>query len=121
MSLQTLERKTFAAGSLIIKQGETAEAIYVVDKGQVEIWIESHGTRFALAQVATGGIFGEMALIDAHPRSANVSALVDTTVIVVPDKMFREKLDKADPLVKSILRVLVRNVRAENLRIAPLD
>lgn len=112
MSLNSLERKTFPAGTPIIKLGEQAHAAYVVDSGKVEIWIERSGAKRVLSEVTTGGIFGEMALIDAKPRSANATALVDTVCIVVPEKLFREKIEVVDPLIKALLRVLVRNVRA---------
>ena len=112
MSLHALERQTFPAGSLIIKLGDQAHSAYVVDSGKVEIWVERSGDKRVLAEVTTGGIFGEMALIDAKPRSANATAVVDTVCIVVPEQLFKEKIDPIDPLVKALLRVLVRNVRA---------
>jgi CRP-like cAMP-binding protein len=114
--LKGLERKTFKAGTPIIQAGETAHAAYIVDSGKVEIWIERGGAKRVLNEITTGGIFGEMALIDAKPRSANVSAVADTVCIVVPDKLFKEKIEPADPLVKALLRVLVRNVRAADNR-----
>ena len=116
MSLNALERKTFRAGTVIITQGESAHAAYVVDSGKVEIWVERRGTRQVLTEVTTGGIFGEMALIDAKPRSANVTAVSDTVCIVMPDKLFKEKIESVDPLIKALLRVLVRNVRAADAR-----
>ena len=116
MSLKTLERQTFKAGTPIITHGDAAHAAYVVDSGKVEIWIERRGVRQVLTEVTTGGIFGEMALIDAKPRSANATAISDTVLIVVPEKLFKEKIDSIDPLIKALLRVLVRNVRAADAR-----
>jgi CRP-like cAMP-binding protein len=116
LSLNVLERQTFKAGTPIIKQGDSANAAYVVDSGEVEIWIERGGAKRVINKVTTGGIFGEMALIDAKPRSANVTAVTDTVCIVVPDKLFREKIESVDPMIKTLLRVLVRNVRAAEAR-----
>ena len=116
MSLNVLERQTFKAGTPIIKHGDSAHAAYVVDSGEVEIWIERAGVKRVINKVTTGGIFGEMALIDAKPRSANVTALTDTVCIVVPDKLFREKIESVDPMIKTLLRILVRNVRAAESR-----
>jgi CRP/FNR family cyclic AMP-dependent transcriptional regulator len=112
VSLGALERQTFPAGTPIIKQGDKAHAAYVVDSGKVEIWIEQRGAKRVLNEVTTGGIFGEMALIDSKPRSANVTALSETVCIVVPENLFNEKIQGVDPLIKALLRVLVRNVRA---------
>ena len=111
MSLNVLERQTFKAGTPIIKQGDRASAAYVIDSGKVEIWVERGGVKRVLNEVTTGGIIGEMALIDAKPRSANVTAIAETVCIVVPEKLFKEKIEPIDPLIKALLRVLVRNVR----------
>lgn len=116
LSLNVLERQTFKAGTSIIKQGDSAHAAYVVDSGEVEIWIERAGAKRVLNKVTTGGIFGEMALIDDKPRSANVTAVADTVCIVVPEKMFKAKIEPVDPMVKTLLRILVRNVRAAEAR-----
>lgn len=118
MALNTLERKTFPAGTAIIKEGDTAHSAYVVDSGKVEIWVTKGGSKRVLSEVSTGGIFGEMALIDDKPRSANVTAVSDTVCIVVPEKMFKDKIEPIDPLIKALLRVLVRNVRAADARMA---
>ena len=119
MSLNALERKTFPAGTPIIKQGETAHAAYVVDSGKVEIWVTAGNTKRVISEVTTGGIFGEMALIDSKPRSANVTALIETVCIVVPENLFNEKIEKVDPLIKALLRVLVRNIRTADKLISP--
>jgi CRP-like cAMP-binding protein len=118
VSLSGLERQTFKAGTPIIKHGDSAKAAYIVDSGKVEIWIDKAGSKRVLSEVTTGGIFGEMALIDSKPRSANVTALTDTVCIVVPEKLFKEKIETGDPLIKALLRVLVRNVRAADARSA---
>ncbi len=116
MSLNVLERQTFKAGTPIIKQGDSAHAAYVIDSGKVEIWVQRGTAKRVLNEVTTGGIFGEMALIDSKPRSANVTAVSDTVCIVVPEKLFKDKIEAVDPLIKTLLRVLVRNVRAAETR-----
>lgn len=121
MSLRNLERKTFAAGATIIKQGERGEAAYVVDSGEVEIAIDTPQGRKVLATLKTGGIFGEMALIDSAPRSATARALSETTCFIISEKTFREQVDKADPLIRALLRVLVRNVREHHVQLGSVD
>lgn len=121
MSLRTLDKKSFPAGAPIIREGEPGTAAYVVDTGKVEIWVDRNGSRHVLNEVGVGGIFGEIALIDSGPRSANASAVVDTTCIVVTEQMIREKIEKTDPMIRALLRVLVRNVRAKDAKLLPLD
>jgi CRP-like cAMP-binding protein len=111
LSIQALERRTYPAGTPIITVGEAATNAFVVDSGTIEIWVQTGSGRRVLATVTTGGIFGEMALIDKSPRSANATAVTDAACFVVPDKTIAEKIEKADPLIRGIMRILVRNVR----------
>ena len=68
-----LERATFAADGIILKEGSDGEKAYVVQSGAVEIIKDIDGKTVVLGIVKQGGIFGEMALIDdkaAHGHGA---------------------------------------------------
>jgi CRP/FNR family transcriptional regulator, cyclic AMP receptor protein len=84
----------------------------VVETGAVEIAIGKGEERKVLGTIGNGGMFGEMALIDDAPRMAEAVAIKDTTCLIVAKDKFREKLGRADPFIKGLLRILVRNVRA---------
>ena len=62
--------------------------------------------------VGRGGIFGEMALIDKAPRMASVSALENTTCVIVTDAVFNKKMAEADSFLVALLRIFVRNIRS---------
>jgi CRP/FNR family cyclic AMP-dependent transcriptional regulator len=62
--------------------------------------------------VTTGGIFGEMALIDNQPRMASATALTGTTCVIITDAVFDNKLKEADPFIAGLLRIFVRNIRS---------
>ncbi len=121
MSLRNLERKTYPAGTLIIKKGDHGSSAYVVDSGEVEISIPTPTGPKVLATLSTGGIFGEMALIDSGIRSADAMAKIDTVCFIIPEKTFKEQVDKADPLIRGLLRVLVRNVRETHVKFGSVE
>lgn len=64
------------AGEVIFDQGEDGQAIYCVLEGQVAICQQGQLGK-PIAVIGAGGIFGELALIDGGPRSAQARALTD--------------------------------------------
>ena len=108
----TIERKVFAEGDTIFKQGSTGRIAYIVQKGAVDILhAKPDGTEKLLANIGVGAIFGEMALIDDHPRMATARASEPTTVIIVTEQMFLNKLDQADPFLRGLIHILSDTIR----------
>src|SRR5512145_2787001 len=75
---------SYSAGAVIFKQGDHGSAMYVVKTGEVEIKIgdqviQSHGS---------GHLFGEMALIDNSPRSADAVAKTDCDLVAIDESRF---------------------------------
>lgn len=107
-----LDRKVYYPGQVIFREGEPGERAYLVQKGAVEVYKTSQeGKERSLAEIAEGGIFGEMALVDDQPRMASVRALEETTLVEVNRDTFYAKLTKADPFIRGLLKLFVRNLR----------
>lgn len=109
----------FPAGTPIISESERGDKMYVVKSGLVHVYIESTEDRKeVLATLGSGDHFGEMALIDNGPRSANVEAADDVELLVIDSVEFREVLDaEKDIKVKvyeAFLRTLCARLRATN-------
>jgi CRP-like cAMP-binding protein len=111
MALRYLERRSFVDGEAIIKQGTEGHIAYIVESGEVEIVVTGPHGPHRVGTVDPGGIFGEMALIEPGQRSASALAIGPTTCILIYEPEFRAKIENIDPLVKALLRILVRNVR----------
>jgi CRP-like cAMP-binding protein len=108
-----MPRQTFAAGEAIFQEGMIGDVAYVVQDGEVEIAkISTKNVRKVLGFIRNGGMFGEMALIDGKPRMASATATKTTTCLVIKRDIFEKKVSAADPFVKGLLRILVRNVRS---------
>ncbi|MBL8834350.1 MAG: cyclic nucleotide-binding domain-containing protein [Rhodospirillales bacterium] len=111
MSSQILPRKHFRAGRAIFRKGDAGDVAYVIQSGTVEIVRPVVDQRRIIASLAAGEIFGEMALIDGRPRMADAIALTDVTVLAIPVDQFEHKLKEADPFVRALLRMFVKNLR----------
>ena len=107
-----IERKVYAEGDYIFKQGSEGRTAFIVQKGSVDILHDKEGGNQAkLANIGVGGIFGEMALIDDHPRMASAVAAEPTTVIVVTEQMFMHKLNEADPFIRGLMHIMADTIR----------
>ncbi len=106
-----MERLNVKKDTYVFREGEKGEAAYVVDLGSVAIIKHVEPDELRLATVGQGGMFGEMAILDGSPRMASARALEDSTLIVVPRQALDSKLEKSDPSLRTVFRVLVQNLR----------
>ena len=83
----------FPKGRSIIVEGSSGVTMYVILQGQVTIAIQGKTVETA----GKGGIFGELALVDAAPRAASVTATTDCTLLTINRDLFM-KLVKTNPL-----------------------
>lgn len=71
-----IHERRFHAGEIIFDEGDEGQAIYILLSGQVTICRQGQSEQ-PIATVEAGNIFGELALIDGGPRSAQARAAAD--------------------------------------------
>lgn len=103
------------AGEKVISRGEVGDEMYLVLSGAVEVGYQDDRVQRYIATFGTGQVFGEMALVSAMPRSADVVALTDLEVLVITRK-FIEKLIKIAPEVANRVLLNLAVILAERLR-----
>ena len=104
--------KQFKKGDLIIKEGDTADTAFVINKGHVEVKkITLKGESVLIARLDPGQIFGEMSLFDNSNRSASVYALSDVELSVITKEDFLKYLDNTPPQIKVIIELLLKRLR----------
>jgi len=82
-------------GEVIVREGEHAEAFYVVAIGEVSInCVDEDGTDVLVGELSEGQYFGEMSLISGYPAEATVRATRITDVLVLDDIAFYEMASK---------------------------
>ena len=102
--------REFKAGEVIFKLGDPASEFFVIQSGKVDIRL---GNRL-LGTLSAHDIFGEMALIDAAPRSATAIAASDVKLVPVAEKQFLFLVSRTPYFALNIMRVLARRLRATN-------
>src|SRR5712691_1711989 len=106
-----LERREFAAGQTILHWGEPGDCLYVIESGVVCVALPNRGGgESVLAHLGPGQIFGEMAILTGQPRSAEVRALVGTTVQALSVSSFFKVAGRSPTILLNIGRVLARRL-----------
>ena len=104
--------KTFAQkDQVIFREGDPGEAAYLVESGSVGIFKTVEGEEIQLATMKEGELFGEMAIIDGSRRMAHAVALEDSVIIALPRAGLEAMLAKQEPMVKTLIQILVDNLR----------
>jgi CRP/FNR family transcriptional regulator, cyclic AMP receptor protein len=80
--------KTLSPGTMLFRDGEPGEAMYVIKDGRVRIFKEVRGEEKTLAYLGPGEFFGEMALLNGKPRTASAEVVETTRLFAVDAKAF---------------------------------
>lgn len=108
-----VDRRSYAPGEVIIRQGDRGNAFFLIESGSVEvIRAPQKGRSRVLGRIGAGGIFGEMAIIDDRPRMATVTAVEATTCRVFPREFLEKKIARSDRLVRAIIKIFVEHIRS---------
>ncbi len=110
--LEKSTNKVFKKGAQIVRVMDRDTNLYLINSGNVRVTLYSNeGKEVNLVDIAEGGNFGEFSAIDGKPRSANVIALSDTTITIVPPTEFIRMLEKYPAVCIEILQQLTGIVR----------
>ncbi len=108
---EMVSTRRFTAGEEIFRIGDSARNAYIIESGTVEVSMPGDGEKIVIAELGQGEIIGEMSMIDDAPRSATVTAIEDTEVIVIRRSQFQKPLSATDPLMNLLLRVVLSRFR----------
>jgi CRP-like cAMP-binding protein len=109
-----LEEETFEKGQYIANEGDLGKELYMIVKGEVEVVAGGN----VVAVMKEGAGFGEMALIDSQPRSADIIAKNDVLVLKMESDDFLEILKQRDEVALGVIRVLTGRIRELNAKLA---
>jgi CRP/FNR family transcriptional regulator, cyclic AMP receptor protein len=100
-------KKTYNEGDTIAKEGEKAISFYLILDGRVEVKRKNK----TLASLGRGQFFGEMAVFDNQPRSADVIATESTTCILLTSWALSGVIAGNPKIALQIIAELVRRLR----------
>lgn len=99
--------RDYAAGKVIFSKGDPGDVMYVVQSGEVEILLDD----VIIDRHGPGAVFGEMALIDAGPRSATAVAATDCRLVPVNQQRFEFLVQQTPHFATTVMRIMVERLR----------
>jgi CRP-like cAMP-binding protein len=110
----------FPQAAMVVKQGECGRAMYLIVEGELSVHLNLGGQETELATLGAGEFFGDFALFDHGPRSANVIANRTCHLWKISVEAFqqlsREVPDVALPFLRAIGKTQTARIRAGNKR-----
>src|SRR5947207_3673489 len=118
--IDNLKPAGFAKGSLIIREGDDAGPLYVIEKGRARAFAGVDGGQRNLAFYREGDFFGELSILNGSPRAASVEAFSDCQLLALDPKSVRD-LRRRFPEFDKLLSERLALYQAKTEARIPLD
>ena len=118
--IELCDASSAAAGEVIVKQDDLGDCMYVLVSGEAKVVHHSGGRNIDLAALKAGDFFGELALVDEGPRSADVLAVSDCVLLRITQAVISAVAGvyptAAFKFLIAIGRIMVSRLRQSNQR-----
>ena len=105
-------RQTVKRGTTIFTKGDSGSSLFAVCSGTVKISAPSPtGSDAAFNLIKEGGIFGEIALLDGRPRTADATAITDCDLLVIGRRDFLKLVQERAEVALKLIEVLCGRLR----------
>ncbi|MBF0163043.1 MAG: GGDEF domain-containing protein [Magnetococcales bacterium] len=104
----------FQPGEIIFRQGDPARCMYVIQKGRVEIVMESEFGPRHLNSLKDGDIFGEISLFAEKARIATARAVTEVRALQLDEKTFLSRLHQDPSMAFRLIRKLAQRIHEQD-------
>lgn len=112
--------QAYRAGEPIFAMGDEGTSMMLIETGRVRISYSQEGKTVILSELEPGAVFGEIALLDGGPRSADATAHTNCTLLVFDRRDFVGLLERNWPLAEVVLKLVCDRLRRADERMADL-
>ncbi|HLV10835.1 MAG TPA: cyclic nucleotide-binding domain-containing protein [Trueperaceae bacterium] len=99
--------RRIAAGERIFQAGDAATEMYVLLEGTVDIQLDGR----QIEELHPGSVFGEMAIVDSTPRSADAVARTDVLVEPIDEEWFKHLIRRSPNFGLHVMSVMAERLR----------
>lgn len=117
-ALGVMVRQDLVRGQLLVAQGAPSDSLFVVLHGALAV--RKAGDPAPVAELRAGEVVGEIGFFANVPRTADVIAIRDTSVLVLTRAAYRELAEDAPAIVEALLAALALRFARETARLTPL-
>jgi CRP-like cAMP-binding protein len=107
----------FPAGSVLFREGDVGNEMYVIHAGRVQLTRHFRERETVLAVLPAGEFFGEMSIINHRPRSATATVLEDATLLVIDPRTFEAMIRAKAEIAVRMIRTLAGRLDQANQQI----
>jgi len=109
---ELLENLDSKAGAVLFRAGDQGDAMYLIEQGKVRIYVQAKdGHEVTLTELYRGDFFGEMALLDGKPRSADARVTEDARLAVLSREHFLSFVRSNPNVALEMLTALANRLR----------
>ena len=112
---QKVDERQLARGEVLFEEGSLGQQAFVIKEGQVEIFKTSNGQEVQLAVRQPGEVIGEMALLDAVPRTASGRALTDCCLVAIRYEQLDHLLNTNPAAARTMLHTITARLRSTEM------
>ncbi|MCE9596649.1 MAG: cyclic nucleotide-binding domain-containing protein [Spirochaetia bacterium] len=116
----THEQK-FKSRQTIFREGDPGESLYIIINGSVRVFKGQKGKEITIDILQERDCFGEMAILDQEPRSASVTSLKNTRLLVIHRGDFQRLLIARPRISFALFKTMSKRVRDANTRLLKLQ
>lgn len=113
--LRSIEERRFRAGETVFRQGDAADRLYVIGRGEVDVIRETPGQPdVVLTRLGKDQFFGEIGILSDTPRTATVRAATDVDVLSIHRSYFTSLFSYLPMFRERVLAAYVMRTRRHN-------
>jgi diguanylate cyclase (GGDEF)-like protein len=118
---EAAEPMEFQPGENIVEVGDAGRSLFIVVDGTVQVLYPGRNHEVALALLGAGDFFGEMALLNAKPRSATVRAQTLVRALKLEQRAFQRLIHASPSVAIQIMEILSLRIRTADEQIGGLS
>lgn len=116
-----VKTRAYSKGAMILQEDDPGEAMFMIASGRAKVvHLSEDGREIILDILGQGDFFGEMALLDQEPRSAHVTAVEPTELLVLERSAFLNQVEREPKIAIKMLIELSRRLRRADEKIEDL-
>ena len=117
-AVRAMVRQDLVRGQMLVAQGEPSDALFIVLHGALAV--RKSGDTAVIAELRAGELVGEIGFFARVPRTADVIAIRDTSVLVLTRAAYHELAEHTPEIVEAVLAALALRFARETARLTPI-
>jgi signal transduction histidine kinase len=117
MLSESVVEMTIAPGEELFKEGDEGKRAYIIIEGELEILKEAQGREVLLAVRGKGAVIGEMALLQALPRSATVRARSETALCAIEKDELDRLMNSSPSAMQALFQTILSRLREDQVQL----